>query len=135
MRVLFVCNGNVGRSPMAAAFFNKLSRNNKAYSAGIEVASKGNVGKPTNLMNIAVMKEFGCDLSKHRRRQLTKEMVRRADIIVFMGSRDKMPDYLRDSRKVRFWKIKDPKQQSMPSRRRIRNKIKTKVEGLLGSMG
>ena len=131
MRVLFVCNGNVGRSPMAEGLFNRLSRKGRASSAGVEVAIKGNVGKPTNRMNIKAMKELGCDLSKHRRRQLTEAMVKNANVVVFMGTRSKMPDYLRKSRKLKLWKVQDPKQLSMETRRRIRNKIKMKVEGLI----
>ncbi len=135
MKVLFICNGNVGRSPMAAALFNKLSKHGKAASAGVEVAIKGNVGKPTNIMNIKVMKEIGCDLSGHKRRQLNETMARKADVIVFMGSKRKVPTYLKRIKRVKYWKIRDPKQQTMDTRRRIRNKIKTKVEGLTGEIG
>lgn len=129
--MLFVCNGNVGRSPMAEAFFNKMSRKERACSAGVEVAIKGNVGKPTNRMNIAVMKEMGCDLSKHKRRQLTKMMVSNSEVIIFMGNRSKMPDYLKESKKVKIWKVRDPKQTTMAVRRRIRDKIKSNVEDLI----
>lgn len=135
MKVLFVCNGNVGRSPMAEAFFNKLSKKGSASSAGVIVAAEGNVGKPTNIMNITVMNEMGCDLSRHKRRQLTEAMVKASDIVVFMGTQSKMPGYLRKSKKVKLWRIRDPKRQSMAVRRLIRNKIKTKVQNLIGWIG
>ena len=135
MKVLFVCNGNVGRSPMAKALFNKLSKKSKSNSAGVEVAIEGTAGLPTNLMNIAVMKEVGCNLTRHKRAQLTKTMVDRSDVIVFLGSKKKMPDYLKKSKKVRFWRVRDPKRQSMATRRQIRDKIKIKVEDLIGEIG
>jgi protein-tyrosine-phosphatase len=34
MKVLFICKGNVGRSQMAEAFYNKLSKNEEVFSTG-----------------------------------------------------------------------------------------------------
>ena len=42
MKVLFVCNGNVGRSQAAEAYFNRLSKKNTAISAGINTEKYGN---------------------------------------------------------------------------------------------
>ena len=120
---------------MAEAFFNGLSKKGRASSAGAEVAMDGMVGKPGNQKNVAVMREVGYDISGHRRRQLTRAAAERADVIVFIASKRKLPDYLKNSKKVRFWKILNPRGQSMAARRRIRNKIKTKVEALIGEIG
>ncbi len=134
MEVLFVCRANGGRSPMAAGIFNKLSGNNSASSAGVEVAKEGNVGKPANPKNVKVMNGIDCDISRHKRRQLSKSMAASADVIVFMASKKKLPAYLKNSRKVRFWRILNPKGQSMATRMRIRDKIKAKVKELIAEI-
>ena len=135
MRVLFVCRANGGRSPMAEAFFNRLSKRNRASSAGVDVAAEGKSGMPANPKNVAVMGQAGYDISGHRRRQLTRAMSGKADVIVFMASRSKLPASLKGSKKVRLWRIPNPRNKNMAARRRIRNKINTKVEALIGEMG
>jgi protein-tyrosine-phosphatase len=135
MKVLFVCRANGGRSPMAEAFFNKLSRRGRASSAGVEVAKGGEVGTPANPNNVKVMKEIGYDISKHRRKQLTRQMTSSADVIVFMASRKKLPGYLTGSKKVRFWRVLNPRGQSMATRRRIRDAIRDKVKRLAKEAG
>ncbi len=119
---------------MAEAFFNGLSKRGRASSAGVEVAAEGEVGKPGNPKNVEVMRQLGYDISGHRRRQLTRAAAEKADIIVFMASRGKLPGYLRGSKKVRFWRVLNPRGQSMAARRQIRNKIKVKVEALVGEI-
>jgi protein-tyrosine-phosphatase len=78
MRVLFVCTGNICRSPFAEAV---------ARDEGLEVESAGLQafpgGGPTNDA-IAVAREFGYDLSSHRARPVTAEMLDRADVVVGM---------------------------------------------------
>lgn len=83
--ILFICTGNTCRSPMAAAMMNKLLAdskltNIKAESAGIAA----NPGEPASLNAIAVMREFGADLTNHRARQTTQEIVDASEIIYTM---------------------------------------------------
>jgi protein-tyrosine-phosphatase len=78
MRVLFVCTGNICRSPFAEAV---------ARRAGLDVESAGlsayEGAGPTDDA-LAVARELGYDLSSHRARPLTKEMLERADLVVGM---------------------------------------------------
>lgn len=84
MNLLFVCTGNTGRSPMAAALLRgrlaDSGRNLTVMSAGtsaIEGASAEEHAK-------TVMRERGLDLSDHRARRLDGELVGWADLILCM---------------------------------------------------
>src|SRR3954470_16771692 len=66
-KVLFVCVGNVCRSPMAAAVLEHRARNLVVKSAGLAAL----VGEPAVPHALELMREKGIDLSRHRARQLT----------------------------------------------------------------
>jgi len=83
--VLFVCSGNIMRSPMAAALFNKLSDAHsvnavRGYSAGLH-AIAGNAADPTAC---TVASEMGIALETHRAQPVSKELVERANAIFVM---------------------------------------------------
>jgi len=85
-RVLFVCTGNTCRSPMAEALLR--ARMPEAWRDRIEVSSAGTIaldGQPASGTAIDVMADIGIDLSGHRARRLTEELVREADLIVAMA--------------------------------------------------
>jgi arsenate reductase len=122
--VLFVCIGNSGRSQMAEAFFNKLSKTWKAISAGT---------KPDVIIHpytIRVMKEVGVDVSKRKPKLLTREMIEKADKIITMGcGADVCPaSYLT---KVEDWAIEEPYGKPIDKVREIRDEIKGKVEKMI----
>jgi protein-tyrosine-phosphatase len=78
VRVLFVCTGNICRSPFAEAVAR--SEGFDAESAGLDAYSGA---EPTDDA-IAVARELGYDLSSHHARPLTEEMLERADVVVGM---------------------------------------------------
>jgi protein-tyrosine-phosphatase len=86
LRVLFVCTGNVCRSPMAEGFLRRL-----ASEAGleIEVGSAG-LGAMENLApsrnSVSAMREEGIDISHQRSRMLTPEMVEDYTHLFGLGS-------------------------------------------------
>ncbi|NBS86928.1 MAG: aminotransferase class I/II-fold pyridoxal phosphate-dependent enzyme [Verrucomicrobia bacterium] len=81
--VLFICTGNVCRSPMAEELFRSQvngDRSIEVTSAGIGAVD----GQSPSAYAIEVMKEKGLDISRLRSRPIQQEMVRKADCIFVM---------------------------------------------------
>ena len=86
MRVLFVCTGNICRSPMAEAMARAMLK--ERGRADIVVSSAGtsaSVGSPASEGAYLVGIEKGFDLSAHLASQLTEELVEDADLILAMS--------------------------------------------------
>ena len=83
--VLFVCYGNICRSPMAEGFLKKVLEDFNE-PAKIEVLSAGTnaYGGPPTSEAIKVMRGEGIDISSCTSRQLTQELVEKADLILTM---------------------------------------------------
>ena len=91
--VLFVCTGNTCRSSMAEAIFKDMLKNTKKGKDSINVLSAGISaveGESASRYAIQVMSEQGIDLTCHRAKLLTLEMVNKADFILTMTSGHKM---------------------------------------------
>ena len=81
--ILFICTGNVCRSPMAEALFRKATGGNsefRALSAGLGAMD----GQPPTSHSVIAMRELGIDISGQRSRALTSDLVRQADYIFGM---------------------------------------------------
>jgi protein-tyrosine phosphatase len=92
--ILFVCSGNTCRSPMAEAITRHVLAEKLRVSElelerkGISVISAGSYampGAPAATAAVAAVKEIGGDLSHHRSRPLTVELIHQADVIFAMG--------------------------------------------------
>lgn len=84
--VLFVCTGNICRSPLAAALLEAAVEVRKIE--GVTVSSAGTGawdGAPASEGAYLVALEHGLDLSSHRARLLTRDLVQRADLILTMA--------------------------------------------------
>ncbi|HEX5219580.1 MAG TPA: ribose 5-phosphate isomerase B [Verrucomicrobiae bacterium] len=80
---LFVCTGNICRSPMAEGLFRHATRGRtdyRAVSAGLGAAD----GLPPSTYSVQAMKELGVDISRQRSQMLTADLVRQADFILGM---------------------------------------------------
>lgn len=94
-KILLVCTGNTCRSPMAQALFVQYldQLGDKVNSQDYQIVSAGiytRDGLPASSEAVAVMKEENIDLTGHRSRQITGELINAADIILTMstGHRD-----------------------------------------------
>lgn len=86
MKILFVCSGNICRSPMAAEYLRH--RLGDAALAHVVVDSAGTLGiegAPASDPAIRVLAEHGIDLSAHRSRGLHGQDLRTADLVVPMA--------------------------------------------------
>src|SRR5664279_2810787 len=86
MRILMVCSGNTCRSPLAAVMLKaKLSAIPEL--AGFSVTSAGTsalAGAPASEGSYLIAIERGLDLSDHRSRLLTRDLVKSAELILTM---------------------------------------------------
>jgi glycine hydroxymethyltransferase len=81
--ILFICTGNVCRSPMAEGLFRRAVQGRgdfRVLSAGLGALD----GQMPTQHSVTAMRELGIDISGQRSRMLTADLVRQADFIFGM---------------------------------------------------
>jgi len=79
--ILFICTGNICRSPMAEGLFrHAVAGDYRVLSAGLGALD----GQPPSTHSVTAMRELGIDISQQRSRMLTAELVQQADYIFGM---------------------------------------------------
>ncbi len=92
MNILFVCTGNTCRSSMAEALLKDMIKEKGSKSDEMNIYSAGifaieDMGASSQA--VIAMENRGIDLTKHKSRLITKEMIEDADLILTMTVRHK----------------------------------------------
>jgi protein-tyrosine phosphatase len=83
-RILVICTANICRSPYAEAKLNQLLPNKQLDSAGVATEKSRLQHSPADPMAVSVASSLGFDLSAHRAKQVTQQMVDDVDLILAM---------------------------------------------------
>lgn len=87
IRVLFVCHGNICRSPMAEFllkdYVNKMNRNHEFYIASAATSSE-EIGNPVHYGTKRILNSLGIDCSGKVARRIKQEDFRNFDYIIGM---------------------------------------------------
>ncbi len=128
----------MGRSQMARAFHNYY-RSLEADAAGTLVKEERRGKKLGELDGIVgdvvkCMGEEGLNMLSWQVTQLQEKMIDKYDKIIVMAEPETWPDYLKNSEKVIYWEIEDPKGKGIEIHRRVRDEIKRRVENLISGV-
>src|SRR4029453_10896575 len=86
LRVVFVCLGNICRSPIAERVAERAAAD--AGMTGVEFSSAGTISEkkedPMNPRAAPVLKEHGYRYADHRARRITDAQIESADLVVAM---------------------------------------------------
>ena len=124
-KILFVCVHNAGRSQMAEAFFNKMTKGKaRGISAGTQPSDK------VNPVVVEAMREVGIDIRHKRPKMLTLEIMEGVDRVITMGcgAEGVCPASFIPTED---WQLDDPDGKSIEQVRQIRDEVKSRVEKLI----
>ncbi|MDP6904784.1 MAG: ribose 5-phosphate isomerase B, partial [Verrucomicrobiota bacterium] len=144
-KILFVCTGNVCRSPMAEGFFRELTSERGGYqslSAGLATID----GQTPSAHSVTAMQEVGIDIAAQRSTQITPELVDSVDYIFGLanGHVENMTRYFPQAREKIFLlrefveelpaerrEISDPIGGDLEIYKICRNQIKQGVDAII----
>lgn len=125
-RLLFVCNGNAGRSQMAAAFATALGE-------GRYVASSAGINPLRAVLPDvqAAMQERGIDLPEAFPKPVTEDVMSAADVVVGLGVEE---GQLPEARQTILWDIPPVVDRGIDEVRAARDDIESRVKALVADL-
>lgn len=85
-RILFVCTGNVCRSPMAQGLFN--ARAQREHESHLFIAESAGTwaleDQPASTNAVTAMAQRGIDITAHRGQTVSAELLERASVVIVM---------------------------------------------------
>lgn len=109
--ILFVCIGNICRSPMAEGLFRHAMPGKAVCSAGIHAM----VGEPADPIAVRLMREQGIDISEHRGQALAEWMVKETDLILTMDRQQKQfIEHKFPKARGKVWRLGEPGGYDVP---------------------
>ena len=89
IRVLFVCHGNICRSPMCESVFTHIVKENHLapqFLIDSSATSREEIGNPPHRGTVKKLKEMNIPLVPHRAKQMTKSDYANYDYLIGMDS-------------------------------------------------
>ena len=81
-QIIFVCTGNICRSPVAEGIFNKIAAEQGLEFSAVSRGTAGyHVGEKPDYRAIAIAKQNGVDIDSIRAKQITKEEAKESSYI------------------------------------------------------
>jgi len=143
MKILFICRGNVGRSQIAEAVFDKITEGKHVVmSAGTWVHDKEGNSKDGQLLKdipgaekiIITLNDIGINASENKRTQLTPEILSDSDKVVVMAESHTIPDYLNNRKDAIYWEVEDPKEMNQEETDKIRVQIENLIKKFVSTL-
>ncbi|MFW5968284.1 MAG: hypothetical protein ACOCV2_12235 [Persicimonas sp.] len=143
LRIVFVCSGNICRSPLAEALARQMLEERGRDAVLISAGTLGLQGRPAAANSVAAAAEIGVEIEGHRSQGVSVPLLRMADYIVVMAPRHEVT-LLRTAadlrpKIVRLWEyvdedldgIPDPVGQDIEAFRTMRDRVKEGLESWL----
>lgn len=135
IKVIFICYGNVCRSPMAEMMCNLYGKGKVvAESAGVHPFLPSIPALPSIIevdqQTIDVMREIGIDISRHKPRHISSVNLSSFDILINMSpfSAKELLGFSRTLKgKIIKWNVVDPRGGSLRIYRGVRSDLEKKV--------
>ena len=135
-RVLFICTKNSARSQMAEGLINHdLAGKVQAFSAGIEPSS-------VHPLAIAVMKEVGIDISRHRSKSIDEFADEKFDFVITLCDQaaESCPIFFGGVQRIHMGlpnpaAVSGNPEEKMAAFRKVRDQIREEVVDFLSKQG